>query len=102
MNEHTDIPLGIPRGMSVYENKWLAGQSSHLILHPLNLRVTHLGVRKRRFPRSDHLLPMELVAEMIGGTGSSELQHPRAAPLDSFNEPASSMETPRAVLPVRF
>jgi sporulation protein YlmC with PRC-barrel domain len=59
MNQRTDIPLG----KVVYCTDGLAGQSSHLILNPLNRRITHLVVRKRLFPHSDHVVPMELVAE---------------------------------------
>ena len=59
MNKHTDIPLG----KDVYCIDGLTGQSSHLIVNPLNRRVTHLVVRQNHFPHSDHLVPMELVAE---------------------------------------
>jgi sporulation protein YlmC with PRC-barrel domain len=59
MTTRTDIPLG----KDVYCTDGLAGQSSHLILNPLNRRVTHLVVRKRHFPHSDHVVPIELVAE---------------------------------------
>jgi sporulation protein YlmC with PRC-barrel domain len=62
MNKRTDIPLG----KDVYCTDGLAGQSSHLILNPLNRRITHLVVRKRHFPHSDHMVPMELVVEMTG------------------------------------
>lgn len=62
MNQRTDIPLG----KDVYCTDGLAGQSSHLILNPLNRQVTHLVVKKRRFPHSDHVVPMELVAETTG------------------------------------
>ena len=58
MKGHTDIPLG----KDVYRTDGLAGQSSHLILNPLDRRITHLGVRKRHCPHSDHGVPMELVA----------------------------------------
>jgi sporulation protein YlmC with PRC-barrel domain len=59
MKKRTDIPLG----KDVYCTDGLAGQTSHLILNPLNRRITHLVVRKRHFPHSDHVVPMELVAE---------------------------------------
>ena len=59
MNQRTDIPLG----KDVYCTDGLAGQSSHLILNPVNRCITHLVVRKRHFPYSDHVVPMELVAE---------------------------------------
>jgi sporulation protein YlmC with PRC-barrel domain len=59
MNQRTDIPLG----KNVYCTDGLAGRSSHLILYPLNRRATHLVVRKRHFPHSDHVVPIELVAE---------------------------------------
>jgi sporulation protein YlmC with PRC-barrel domain len=59
MNQRTDMPLG----KDVYCTDGLAGRSSHLILNPLNRRATHLVVRKCHFPHSDHLVPMELVAE---------------------------------------
>jgi hypothetical protein len=59
MNKCTDIPLG----KDVYCTDGLAGRSSHLILNPLNRRATHLVVRKRHFSHSDHVVPMELVAE---------------------------------------
>ena len=62
MKGHTDIPLG----KDVYCTDGLAGQSSHLILNPLDRRITHLVVRKRHFPHSDHVVPMELVAETTG------------------------------------
>jgi hypothetical protein len=62
MNKHTDIPLG----KDVYCTDGLAGQSNHLILNPLNLRATHLVVKKRHFPHSDHVVPMELVTETTG------------------------------------
>ena len=69
MNKCTDIPLG----KDVYCTDGLAGRSSHLILNPLNRRATHLVVRKRRFPHSDHVVPMELVAE----TNRSLIRQPR-------------------------
>ena len=59
MNQRTDIPLG----KDVYCTDGLAGRSSHLILNPVNRCITHLVVRKRHFPHSDHLVPMELVSE---------------------------------------
>jgi hypothetical protein len=59
MNQRTDIPLG----KDVYCTDGLAGRSSHLILNPLNRRITHLVVRNRRFPHSDHVVPMELVSD---------------------------------------
>ena len=59
MKKRTDIPLG----KDVYCTDGIVGQSSHLILNPLNRRITHLVVRKRRFPHSDHVVPIELVAE---------------------------------------
>jgi sporulation protein YlmC with PRC-barrel domain len=37
-------------------------------LNPLSRRVTHLVVRKRRFPHSDHVVPMELVSETTRST----------------------------------
>lgn len=62
MNQHTEIPLG----KDVHCTDGPAGRSSHLILNPLNRRATHLVVRKRHFPHSDHVVPMELVAETNG------------------------------------
>jgi hypothetical protein len=54
MIKRTDIPLG----KDVYCTNGLAGRSSHLILNPLNRRITHLVVRKRHFPHSDRVVPM--------------------------------------------
>jgi sporulation protein YlmC with PRC-barrel domain len=62
MKGHTDILLG----KDVYCTDGPAGRSSHLILNPLSRRITHLVVRKRRFPHSDHVVPMELVTETTG------------------------------------
>jgi sporulation protein YlmC with PRC-barrel domain len=62
MKKRTDIPLS----KDVYCTDGLAGQSSHMILNPLTRRITHLVVRKRHFPHSDHVVPMELVAETTG------------------------------------
>ncbi len=59
MNQRTDIPLA----KNIYCTDGLAVQSSHLILNPVNRCITHLVVRKRHFPHSDHVVPMELVAE---------------------------------------
>jgi sporulation protein YlmC with PRC-barrel domain len=59
MKKRADLPLG----KDVYCSDGLAGQSSHLILNPLNRRITHLVVRRRHFPHGDHVVPMELVAE---------------------------------------
>jgi sporulation protein YlmC with PRC-barrel domain len=62
MKKRTDIPLG----KDVYCTDGLAGQTSHVILNPLNRGITHLVVRKRHFPHSDLVVPMELVAETTG------------------------------------
>jgi sporulation protein YlmC with PRC-barrel domain len=82
MKARTDIPLG----KDVYCTNGLAGQSSHLILNPLNRRITHLVVRKRRFAHSDHVVPMELVAETTGSLIRLSCSTHELTLLDPFTE----------------
>lgn len=82
MKEHTDIPLG----KDVYCTDGLAGRSSHLILNPLSRRATHLVVRKRHFPHSDHVVPMELVAESTGSLVRLRCSTHELTLLDPFTE----------------
>ena len=82
MKKRTDIPLG----KDVYCTDGLVGQSSHLILNPLNRRITHLVVRKRHFPHSDHVVPMELVAETTGSLIRLSCSTHELTLLDPFTE----------------
>lgn len=82
MNKRTDIPLG----KDVYCTDGLAGQSSHLILNPLNRRITHLVVSKSRFPHCDHVVPMELVAETTGALIRLSCSTHELTLLDPFTE----------------
>jgi sporulation protein YlmC with PRC-barrel domain len=82
MKGHTNILLG----KDVYCTDGLAGQCSHLILNPLNRRITHLVVRKRRFPHSDHVVPMNLVAETTESLIQLSCSSHELTLLDPFTE----------------
>jgi len=82
MNKRTDMPLG----KDVYCTDGLAGHSTHLILNPLKQRMTHLVVRKRRFPHSDHLVPTELVTETTGSLIRLSCSTRELTLLDPFTE----------------
>jgi hypothetical protein len=91
MKRRTDMPLG----RDVYCTDGLAGQTSHVILNPLNRLIVHLVVRKRHFPHSDHVVPMELVAETPRSLIRLRCSTHELTLLDPFTEPHFVEVNPR-------
>jgi sporulation protein YlmC with PRC-barrel domain len=55
--------MDIPVNAEVHCADGLCGRSTYIILNPVTRRVTHLVVKKKRFPHTEYLVPIDYVVE---------------------------------------
>ena len=90
----TDVPIKA----EVRCEDGVAGTSEAVIVDPLKREITHLVVRERRFPHTERLVPVDLIAWTTEDEVHLRCSTAEAKKLDSFVE-AQFVEAPQVDLP---
>jgi hypothetical protein len=89
----TDIPIRA----EVRCDDGVAGTSEAVVVDPLNREITHLVVRERRFPHTERLVPIDLIARTTEDGIRLHCSIADVKKLDSFDE-AQFVEAPHGEL----